>query len=145
MSEYISVNRGLIQNRDIRLNGPAFFGYDGWTTELGEEAYDPANHSVRTYNDGNIVTLDGSSGPWLARQLLGKYAGILVTFWDNDNVKSDATLVADELGYELVHDTMRLNRERITESDDKLDTIFGYINIEDVNIDGDQTFKHPVQ
>lgn len=123
------MNRGLpadptdMELPEIRTNAPAFFGYEEWETGRPTE-----RHRVTTFNGGNIVTLNGGDGPWLARQLTGEYVGVLAVHWLSPRAKDSADILARALGYETQQsDTNKYTSTCQDKSGDVLvDYLFGH-------------------
>lgn len=98
----------------IKNNYRAFLGYEPITY----------SNKVNTYQDGNIITLYGATGPWLARQVMGPYSGILVDYWSDALVREDADRMADEYGW-MRHSVPRDINTGVVEAGDAEEVLFG--------------------
>lgn len=59
---------------------------------------------------GDVVTLEGGSGAWLARSKVEPYIGILIEFWDSDRMHHDAELLAERTLHHHVHVDVEVRR-----------------------------------
>lgn len=109
----------------VRGGAPKLFGYDEFR---GPDF--AKDDRIYTYNDGNIITVDGTSGPWIARQKFGYYAGIIVRYWNNNRVRDDARMLADEFGYEAQDGQKSPKRSDITD-DNVVEYLFEHVNKRD--------------
>lgn len=106
----IPICRGDIPHRDIRGFAPHFFGFDGWEDMKESHA---GRKNISTHNNGNIVTIDGGTGPWAIRQVTGRYAGVVVTFWGNTEVNDSLEKICDCLGFEIYHKQRDLSQSNV--------------------------------
>lgn len=105
LTDELPFPRASIDHAHIRDGIRAFLGYK------------PVSHCrrVHAYRGGSVVTLDGHSGPWFARQTMGPYSGILVEYWGNDEVQQAATRICSHFGWEHKHDARDVETSEVTD------------------------------